>query len=65
VSTAETSTTRLLTLAEVARRLTVSRATAYRMVYDGRLPAVRLGGRGAALRVDEAELERWLYAEEA
>jgi excisionase family DNA binding protein len=64
VSTAETST-RLLTLAEVARRLSVSRATVYRMVYDGRLPAVRLGGRGAPLRVDEAELERWLYAEEA
>jgi excisionase family DNA binding protein len=52
---------RLLTVEETAKRLNVSRATAYRMVYDGRLPTLQLGGRGSALRVDEVELERWLY----
>ncbi len=60
MSTAETRT-RLLTVEEAAKRLNVSRATACRMVYDGRLPTLQLGGRGSALRVDEAELERWLY----
>jgi hypothetical protein len=25
------------------------------------LPTLQLGGRGSALRVDEAELDRWLY----
>jgi excisionase family DNA binding protein len=62
MNTAETRT-RLLTIEEAAKRLNVSRATAYRMVYDGRLPTLQLGGRGSALRVDEAELERWLRAD--
>lgn len=57
MSTVETPT-RLLTLPDVARRLNVSRATVYRMVYDGRLPTLQLGGPGSPLRVDEAELER-------
>ena len=35
------------------------------MVYDGRIPAVRLGGLGTGLRVDERELEDWLYREAA
>ena len=54
---------RLLTIRDAAARLKVSRATAYRMVYDGRLPTLQLGGPGAPLRVDEAELERWLRGE--
>lgn len=54
---------RLLRLDEVGERLNVSRATVYRMVADGRLPAVRLGGPGAPLRVDEAEFEAWLYGD--
>ncbi len=62
MSTAATWT-RLLTIEEAAKRLNVSRATAYRMVYDGRLPTLQLGGRGSALRVDEAELEQWLYGD--
>lgn len=36
---------RLLTAAEVADLLRVSRATVYRWVDDGRLPAIQLGGR--------------------
>lgn len=27
------------------------------------LPTLQLGGRGSALRVDEAELDRWLYGD--
>ena len=57
MSTAATRT-RLLTIQEAAKRLNVSRATAYRMVYDGPLPTLQLGGRGRALRVDEAELDQ-------
>jgi excisionase family DNA binding protein len=57
--TAETPT-RLLTLPQVAERLNVSRATAYRWVAGGRLPALQLGGHGTPLRVDEAALETWL-----
>ena len=51
---------RLLPLRDVAERLSVSRPTVYRMVRDGRLPCLQLGGRGAPFRVDEAELEEWL-----
>ncbi len=58
---AAATTPRLLTIDEVAARLHVHRVTAYRMVHDGRLPAVRFGGDGASLRVDERELEAWLY----
>ena len=50
-----------LTLDEVAARLGVHRVTAYRMVRDGRISAVQLGRRGNALRVDERELDAWLY----
>jgi excisionase family DNA binding protein len=35
----------LLTLAELARLLRVSTRTAYRYVYDGTVPAVKVGGR--------------------
>ena len=51
---------RLLTVNEVAQRLRVSRATVYRMIRTGKVPALQLGTMGASLRVDEAELEQWL-----
>ena len=60
MSTTETPP-RLLPLRDVAERLSVSRASVYRMVRDGRLPCLQLGGRGAPLRVNEAALEEWLY----
>jgi len=63
MSTAEKP--RLLPLRDVAERLSVSRASVYRMVRDGRLPCLQLGGRGAPLRVDEAKLEEWLTRAEA
>jgi excisionase family DNA binding protein len=50
-----------LTVPETAARLRVSRQTVYRAIAAGRLPAVQLGGPGAPLRVDERELEAWLY----
>jgi excisionase family DNA binding protein len=50
----------LLRIPEAAERLNVSRASVYRWIEEGRLPAVRLGGRGAPLRIPEAELGEWL-----
>jgi excisionase family DNA binding protein len=44
---------------EVARRLAISRAAAYRLVRSGELPGVRVGTAWRVLRVDfEAYLER-------
>ena len=51
---------RLLPLGDVAERLSVSRATVYRMAQDGRLPVLQLGGRGTSLRVSEDALEEFL-----
>lgn len=50
----------LLRIPEAAERLNVSRASVYRWIDEGRLPAVQLGGRGAPIRVPAAELESWI-----
>jgi excisionase family DNA binding protein len=50
----------LLRVREAAERLNVSRASVYRWIVEGRLPGVRLGGRGSPLRVPAGELEEWL-----
>jgi len=42
-TTAATKGGPLLRIQEVMERLQVSRATLYRMVYDGRIPVVRFG----------------------
>jgi excisionase family DNA binding protein len=47
---------------EVAERLRVSQKTVPRLIETGELPAVRLGRKGA-IRVDEAELEAFLYGD--
>jgi excisionase family DNA binding protein len=52
----------LLSVAQVARRLNVSRPTVYRRIWEGQLPALRIGENVGPLRVDEAELEAWLYS---
>jgi excisionase family DNA binding protein len=52
----------LLRIPEAAERLNVSRASVYRWIEEGRLPAVQLGGRGAPLRIDPVELEVRLFA---
>jgi len=54
---------RLLRAAEIQRELGVSRATAYRMMTDGTLPAYRFGGRNGRrpmVRVSQKELRAWL-----
>jgi excisionase family DNA binding protein len=50
----------LLGVRDVARRLDVSKATVYRLVATGELPAIRFGGIGTSVRVAEATLERWI-----
>jgi excisionase family DNA binding protein len=52
-----------LTIKDVAERLHVHDRTVRAMIRDGRLPAVRLGGPGSAIRIDERELEAFLYAD--
>jgi excisionase family DNA binding protein len=56
---------RLLTVAETAERLRVSRWTIYRLVESGKLPAIKLGsGRMSPIRVSETELAEWLLGED-
>lgn len=52
---------RLLTVAETANRLGVSVHTVRRHIGSGRLPAVQLGSRGSAVRVDEGDLDAFVY----
>lgn len=47
----------LLTIAEVANALRVSKMTIYRMVHSGQLPAMRVG---RSFRVSKAELNKSL-----
>jgi excisionase family DNA binding protein len=56
---------RLLTVDDVAELLGVSRRTVYRWITEGVLPAFRLGRKGSPVRIDAAELERWLEDEGA
>ncbi|MEO5576785.1 MAG: helix-turn-helix domain-containing protein [Gaiellaceae bacterium] len=56
---AETQTPALLTPAQVANRLGVSRVTVYRRVWDGSLPAFRVGETGP-LRFEADAVERLL-----
>jgi excisionase family DNA binding protein len=52
---------KLLRVNEVAERLNWHPSSVYRAVSTGTMPAVRLGGPGCSIRIDESELERWLY----
>ena len=52
--------TALLTPAEVALRLGVSRSWLYAAAKEGRIPCVRLGGDDGPVRFLEAELAAWL-----
>ena len=57
-------TPRLLTPDEVAERLRQSRASVYRKIAAGEIPAFRLNANRGPLRVREDELDAWLNAEE-
>ena len=48
----------LLTIPEVAERLSLGRSTVYRLIRDGRLPAYNPAGK--TVRVAEADLERYI-----
>ncbi len=50
----------LLSVQEAAAHLRISKATTYRLIAAGELPAVRVGGQ---LRVDPDELRDYLYAD--
>jgi excisionase family DNA binding protein len=58
-------TPQLLTVREVADRLKLSEKSVRRRIASGELPAVRLGGRGTKLRVDERELDQYVYGDAA
>jgi len=47
----------LLNVYKAARRLSVSEKTIRRLIRSGELPALKVGN---SLRIDPAELERWL-----
>jgi excisionase family DNA binding protein len=53
----------LLTVDQVAARLQISKATVYRMIAAGTLPALQLNGRGSSLRISERELAEWLFSD--
>jgi len=59
-SAGEVALERLLTPAEVARRLGVSRSWLYEAAKDGRVPSLRLGGPGGPLRFVEEDLVAWI-----
>ena len=59
---------RLLRACDVQRELGISRATAYRMMTDGTLPAYRFSGRRGQrtmVRVSYKDLREWLEAHKA
>ena len=59
---------RLLRASEVQRELGISRATAYRMMTDGTLPAYRFSGqrgRRTMVRVSYKDLREWREAHKA
>ena len=59
---------RLLRASEVQRELGISRATAYRMMTDGTLPAYRFSGRRGRrtmVRVSYKDLHEWREAHKA
>lgn len=58
-------TPRFLRVGEVAKALNTSKATVYRRVHEGSLPALRLGDGTASLRIDAEELDRWLHRSES
>jgi excisionase family DNA binding protein len=54
---------RYLSVKEAAEQLSVSERTVRRLVDAGRVPAVRVGGPGSAIRLPVGELERWLWTD--
>lgn len=56
--------TTLLTVGEAGAELRLSRATAYRLIEEGRLAVVYVGaGKGKAKRVPRASIEAYIQAQ--
>jgi excisionase family DNA binding protein len=53
--------TRLLTILEAAEKCAVSVSTIKRRINEGQLPAYRVGGPGSPLRIDERELDDFVF----
>jgi excisionase family DNA binding protein len=53
----------LLTVDEAAQRLRVHPMTIRRMIRDGRIAAVQLGGPHAPIRIPIDPLEAWLFSQ--
>lgn len=53
----------LLTINEAAAELRVHPMTVRRMIGDGRLQALQLGGRRTPIRIPADALHAWLYSE--
>jgi excisionase family DNA binding protein len=51
-----------LTIGEVAALLKVHPNTVRRLILNGRLPAVRFGGRGSAVRINPDDLDTFVNA---
>lgn len=51
----------LLTVKQTASRLGYHPMTVRKKIAEGEIPAVQLGGKGSAIRVDQHELESWIY----
>ena len=56
-TTGDSSTSKFLTVAEVAAMMRVSKMTVYRLVHNGELPAVRVG---RSFRVLEKDVDEYL-----
>ena len=54
--------TECLRVREVAKRLSLSTATVYRLCAERKLPHVRLGARHGAIRIREQDLQLFLHA---
>jgi excisionase family DNA binding protein len=52
----------LLTVTEVAERLSLTDQTVRRKIHAGELPGLRLGAGRSSLRVDRGDFERFLVA---
>lgn len=55
----------LLTIKEAAATLGLHPQTVRTKIARGELPALQLGGPGSAVRIDERELDAWLYEDPA
>ena len=63
VNTQTEAASRLLTVREVAERTRLSERSIRGKIASGVLPAVQIGGRYSAVRIDEQELNEYIYGE--